>query len=188
MDAGTENVVVEDMQKSFRWYHGDDMAGERSVIVGSSHTNQRIECWCIAAWKDKFCQMEEQGIFSTADGIHVSCVRFCFMQLIQHELDLIRAEWNTHYIRRQTREGTPCGKPDILYLYPELYGTYDYKFPVEEADCECLGDNCDVPSSTGIDEELEGRFLQMMELDGMRMPDTLAEAIDLLTWLISKLD
>ncbi|XP_053406569.1 uncharacterized protein LOC123562335 [Mercenaria mercenaria] len=45
MDAGTENVVVEDMQKAFRWYHGDDMAGERSVIVGSSHTNQRIECW-----------------------------------------------------------------------------------------------------------------------------------------------
>ncbi|WAR14378.1 hypothetical protein MAR_004483 [Mya arenaria] len=42
MDAGTENVVVEDMQKAFRWYHGDNMAGERSVIVGSSHTNQSV--------------------------------------------------------------------------------------------------------------------------------------------------
>ena len=40
MDAGTENVVVADMQKAFRWYHGDNTAGERSVIVGSSHTNQ----------------------------------------------------------------------------------------------------------------------------------------------------
>ncbi|WAR20397.1 hypothetical protein MAR_002235 [Mya arenaria] len=57
--------------------------------------------------------MEEQGIFSTADAIHIRCVRFCFMQLIQQELDLVRTEWNAHYIRRQTREGTPCGKPDI---------------------------------------------------------------------------
>lgn len=40
MDAGTENVVVADMQKALRWYHGDSMSGERSVIVGSSHTNQ----------------------------------------------------------------------------------------------------------------------------------------------------
>lgn len=40
MDAGTENVDVIDMQKSFRWYHGDSYAGENSVIVGSSHSNQ----------------------------------------------------------------------------------------------------------------------------------------------------
>lgn len=44
------------------------------------------------------------------------------MQLIQQELTNVRTEWNTHYIRMQTREGTPCGKPDILYNHPELYG------------------------------------------------------------------
>ncbi|WAQ97348.1 hypothetical protein MAR_030038 [Mya arenaria] len=120
--------------------------------------------------------MEEQAIFSTADAIHVRCVRFCFMQLILQELDLVRTEWNTHYIRRQTRERTPCGKPDILYLCPELY--------VDEADCECLGAYCDVPSSTGIEEELDARFLQMMQLDGMLMPETSAEAIDLLIWYV----
>ena len=40
MDAGTENVVVADLQRAFRWYHDDDMSGEKSVIIGSSHTNQ----------------------------------------------------------------------------------------------------------------------------------------------------
>ena len=41
--CGMENVVLEDMQKVLRWFHGDNMAGECSVIVGSSHTNQVLQ-------------------------------------------------------------------------------------------------------------------------------------------------
>lgn len=40
LDAGTENIYIEDIQKSFRWYHGDDMCGEKSVIIGRSMSNQ----------------------------------------------------------------------------------------------------------------------------------------------------
>ena len=40
MDAGTENVIVKDIQMAFRWEHRDEMAGEKSVIIGSSHSNQ----------------------------------------------------------------------------------------------------------------------------------------------------
>ena len=40
MDCGTENTLIEDIQKAFRWEHTDDMAGENSVIKGSSHANQ----------------------------------------------------------------------------------------------------------------------------------------------------
>lgn len=40
IDAGTENVYIEDIQKSFRWYHNDDMCGEKSVIKGRSMCNQ----------------------------------------------------------------------------------------------------------------------------------------------------
>lgn len=40
MDAGTENGVIANMQKSFRWFHGDEMAGEKSVIIGTSPSNQ----------------------------------------------------------------------------------------------------------------------------------------------------
>ena len=40
MDAGTENVQIISMQKALRWYHDDRCSGEKSVIVGSSHSNQ----------------------------------------------------------------------------------------------------------------------------------------------------
>ena len=40
MDAGTENVELENIQKAFRWDHLDDMAADKSVITGSSHSNQ----------------------------------------------------------------------------------------------------------------------------------------------------
>ncbi|XP_033728940.1 uncharacterized protein LOC117318048 [Pecten maximus] len=40
MDGGTENILVEDMQKSFRWEHEDEMAAENSVIKAPSHSNQ----------------------------------------------------------------------------------------------------------------------------------------------------
>ena len=41
-DAGTENVTIINMQKALRWYHDDEQSGEKSVIVGSSHSNQAM--------------------------------------------------------------------------------------------------------------------------------------------------
>ncbi|XP_045208788.2 uncharacterized protein LOC123560686 [Mercenaria mercenaria] len=120
MDAGSENGVVANMQKSFRWFHGDEMAGAKSVLIGSSPSNQRIECWwrrlhamCIAAWQDILGDLESRGIFSAANNLHIECVRFCFTQIIQHELDLCRQEWNDHQIRRQNGDEVH-GKPEIL--------------------------------------------------------------------------
>jgi hypothetical protein len=40
MDRGTENILIEDIQKAIRWEHFDDMAGAESVLYGSSHRNQ----------------------------------------------------------------------------------------------------------------------------------------------------
>ena len=41
-DRGTENCLIKDIQNSFRWFHEDDMAGERSFLMGSSPSNQVI--------------------------------------------------------------------------------------------------------------------------------------------------
>ena len=40
MDRGTENRLIEDIQISFRADHTDSMAGEKSVLYGSSVHNQ----------------------------------------------------------------------------------------------------------------------------------------------------
>lgn len=39
MDEGTENYLIEDIQRAFRLGHADNMA-QKSVIKGSSHSNQ----------------------------------------------------------------------------------------------------------------------------------------------------
>uniref|UniRef100_K1QD53 Uncharacterized protein n=1 Tax=Magallana gigas TaxID=29159 RepID=K1QD53_MAGGI len=43
IDAGTENGHIEDMQKAFRWNDDDAMAGDKSVIIGSSTSNQEVD-------------------------------------------------------------------------------------------------------------------------------------------------
>ncbi|WAR12350.1 hypothetical protein MAR_026530 [Mya arenaria] len=52
------------------------------------------------------------------------CVRFCFTQILQHELDTVRQEWNDHPIRRQNGDEIN-GRPEILYQHPDLYGAID---------------------------------------------------------------
>ena len=48
------------------------------------------------------------------------------MDLIQAELDRIAQHWNTHEIRQQRNANIPCGKPDILYYIPEMYGCLNF--------------------------------------------------------------
>lgn len=48
------------------------------------------------------------------------CLRFCFTELIQCELDKIATEWNQHSVRRTADNSG--GKPDILYFLPERHG------------------------------------------------------------------
>ncbi|KAJ8307295.1 hypothetical protein KUTeg_009205, partial [Tegillarca granosa] len=78
MDRGTENGYLEDMQKTFRWDQSDTMSGEKSVIIGSSHTNQRIERWWrsmrkmgIGFWIDFFKDQEFTGNFNSGNQLHL---------------------------------------------------------------------------------------------------------------------
>ena len=73
----------------------------------------------------------------------------------------------------------------IKNIYFFVTGTYDYKFPVEEADSESLFEYCDPPPSNGVDPELETEMQRLMHLNGKHMPGTSEEGIDLLTWLVS---
>lgn len=50
------------------------------------------------------------------------CLRFCFLKLLQEELDKIAIEWNYHVIRRSRMAECPGGIPDQLYFIPQLQG------------------------------------------------------------------
>ncbi|VDI39125.1 Hypothetical predicted protein [Mytilus galloprovincialis] len=42
-DAGTENVIMRDLQRSLRHNQNDEMSGQNSFLVGRSVANKRIE-------------------------------------------------------------------------------------------------------------------------------------------------
>ncbi|XP_053409168.1 uncharacterized protein LOC128559952 [Mercenaria mercenaria] len=114
----------------------DDMAGEKSVIRGSSHLNQWIERWwrflrqeTCDYWMNFFAGMGDEGLLSTSEQLHIEIVRFCFTDLIQRDLDRAKAEWNSHRIR-PCRSTCPSGKPDLMYYIPQLFDTVDYKVEV----------------------------------------------------------
>lgn len=46
---------------------------------------------------------------------------FCFVDLIQDDLNRFRSEWNLHEIQK-SRGVCPNGKPEIMFSAPELYG------------------------------------------------------------------
>lgn len=182
MDCGTENTLVEDMQKAFRWDHTDDMAGEKSVIKGSSHSNQRIERWWRSGrqggfqyWITLFADMESNGILSTADPLQIEVMRFCFWNLLQEDLDKVRIDWNQHSIRESNGVASPGGKPDLLYHMPNLFGSVDYKVNINSTDLDEVTNMYAVQRWKGCNQEIESDLIQKR----IQKPGNVEEALAL---------
>lgn len=117
-DRGSENSVVAALQCCLS-------SSMSSNIYGSSTSNQRIESlWAIlrknvSQW---FIELMEDFIagdlLDTSIDCDVECVRYCFMDLLQHQLDIFKQNWNTHRIRPTSTALCPGGIPDELYFLP----------------------------------------------------------------------
>lgn len=132
-DGGTENCIALLLQQYFRHDATDPFAGARSVVVGKSTSNQRIERWWgtlrqngIHWWINFFKDLRDTGTFNELDAIQCENLKFCFMDLIQTELDRIAQQWNVHEIREQTNSSVIGGKPDTLFFIPGLFETHDF--------------------------------------------------------------
>lgn len=123
MDAGTENVVIRDLQTAL-------FACLRETappfLVGRSSANQIIErFWgslrisCTDFWMNYFKDMRDAGILNDSDPLHIECIRFCYLPLIETQLDIFRQTWNVHRIRQQHSSDVPSGVPNVLYYQPE---------------------------------------------------------------------
>ncbi|KAK9977241.1 hypothetical protein ABG768_019062 [Culter alburnus] len=96
------------------------------VFQGTSPANQRIENY----WMDMFKELQSTGDF-TGDATDKCLIRFCFLSLIQDELDTVVNMWNNHRIRRSNGCDLQHGKPFLMYNLPELYQSKDYLNPVD---------------------------------------------------------
>ena len=166
-DRGTENVVLVGIQKYFRHNDTDQFAGRNSFRYGTSTANQRIEAWWSQLrrhranwWIIFFKDMTALGIFDANSEIHLQCIRFCFLPILQRELNDTVVLWNNHYIRATKNGECIPGRPDVLYYTPTTSEGRDCKLSVNSADVTAAYSLCEKLPYLGCSDE----FLQLATL------------------------
>ncbi|XP_051782603.1 uncharacterized protein LOC127527557 [Erpetoichthys calabaricus] len=184
-DLGVENVYVEKMQKFLRRNNTDFYAAENSFIYGQSRTNQRIEFWWgilrkqnLQFWMDLFRQIQVDGYFS-GDFLDKELIRFCFMKLIQAELDDVVAIWNRHRMRANPSAILPSGKPFLLYTLPELFGYQDELVFVDHLETEVCEEESIPKNEYPCDPDIHELCCILMEENGFSMPSDPFDAVTL---------
>ncbi|XP_060578375.1 uncharacterized protein LOC132735447 [Ruditapes philippinarum] len=162
----------------------DDELVTNCVIIGKSVHNERIErFWSYLGmtytktYQDLFKDMVACGILNLSNAFHIECLRFCFMPVIQSELQLVLETWNDHRIRKQTNQCI-VGRPSFLYDCPEEYGAQDQSKPVDRN----LLNNCQEIFSInlpemGASDEFSEIALELMLLHNLQLPSTLDDAM-----------
>lgn len=194
LDAGTENVVMADVHQLLRQEHNDQFA-RNCVIIGKSVHNERIErFWSYLAMVytrscvDIFKDMRDSGILDVSNALHIECLRFCFVPVIQADLMLVMDTWNDHRIRKQTSHG-PAGRPSFLFDCPDVLGFPDMSMQV---DLNLLW-NCEEILSVnlpdmGASDEFSELALELMLMHELHLTTTVHDAMDLFDSLVELMD
>ncbi|KAJ7371621.1 hypothetical protein OS493_024298 [Desmophyllum pertusum] len=190
-DRGTENVNVAAMQTFFRRNGTDSMAGEKSFLYGRSVSNQRIEAWWSFLrkndtdwWINFFKDLRDVGLYCDDDPLHVECLRFCFIPLLQEELNRVAQHWNLHQIRPSLNQESPPGRPDVLYFLPELQGASSYLHSVDDEEMSVAEELCCDDRNLPADETFIELAQMVMDDNNLQMPITPEEASTLYSELL----
>ena len=107
-NCGTEKVTIAAIQTVVL----GDAAAHR---YGTSTGNQHIEAWWSfyrrnrsQFWIELFKHLVHTGVFNPENPREVDCIRYCFMSVVQSDLDAIRRHWNTHRIRPSVGSRCPA--------------------------------------------------------------------------------
>ena len=150
-------------------------------LYGKSTANQSIEAWWkfqpqgMLYWMNHFKELSDAGIFYTSDGIEIHCARFCDMNLLRSNRQVISQLWDTHHLRKSRNRDSPHRKPEVIYHFPEMYGSRNYQRCVNAGDLLTLSQSLvqDVPDCSASAVELFTRLME--EAGGLQMPRSVAE-------------
>ncbi|KAK3088617.1 hypothetical protein FSP39_021324 [Pinctada imbricata] len=185
-DLGTENVYVENMQKFLRRNHEDDLSGDRSYMSGRSTLNQRIEWfWGLLRkemaqfYMDLFADLGQDGNdFFRGDMLDKYIIQFCFMNVIQANLDEVCDIWNTHRLQSNDNRVGGGKRPILLYSLPHLYGLNNHICQVEETEVDICAEETTPKPSCGDNTASELCEI-LMEKYHMSEPTSATEAKEL---------
>ncbi|KAJ8030963.1 hypothetical protein HOLleu_27528 [Holothuria leucospilota] len=185
-DLGTENSSVRDMQIFLRRNGRDRHAAERSFLYGRSTSNQRIEFWwsilrkqCADFWINLFGVLRDiEAIFDGGD-LDKALIQFCFMSIIQEELDNTVLQWSTHRISPSRLHPGPFGRPVMMYISPRSYGTRDYLHNVERDELEVCLEECRFKDGFPCCQEVFDVCCVIMNEQNLLPPSSPSEAVEL---------
>ncbi|XP_055063376.1 uncharacterized protein [Misgurnus anguillicaudatus] len=183
-DRGTENGKVRDCQRYLRRniHDGSDID---SYIEGASTANQRIESWWGFLRRESmefyiclFADLKDRGLF---DGAYLDrgLIQFCFMGIIQDELDETTCVWDSHVIRPSKNDKVPSGRPRVMYMFPELYRTDDCISPVERDDLQLCQSSCTFRTTVPCDTDIYNICNFLMVESQLHLPADAYQALDL---------
>ena len=194
-DMGTENVRIAAIQRYLRNEANDRWSGEKSFLYGKSVSNQRIEAWwgqlrkaASDWWMAHFKDLRDNGLYCDTNDVHVECLLFCYMEIIEKELEQVARLWNLHRIRPSRNSCSPSGRPYLLYHHPERKGTVDCKHTVDTDELHIAREMCcdDLPRC--FSPEFNDLAELIMTEEGLQMPKNANEACNLYLTLIHEIE
>ena len=135
-DDGTGHALIERIHTYLHSINEEERI-ENAFNNAISPRNQRIEAyWSVLqrnwlGWWKRFLQdLSDNDMLDTSDPIILDCVRFSFIDLVRHDLNRIKEEWDSH-IGSKIRNWGPSGKPTCMYNLPHLYDVQNYLYDTD---------------------------------------------------------
>lgn len=98
---------------------------------------------------------------------------------MQDELDATARVWDSHVIRPSKNDQVPSGRPNIMYLFPELYTTENYMSPVDAGDLQLCKTECTFRLSIPCDRDVYDICNTVMSEANIELPKDTYQAVDL---------
>ncbi|KAJ8308434.1 LOW QUALITY PROTEIN: hypothetical protein KUTeg_013308 [Tegillarca granosa] len=146
--------------------------------------NQRIEAWWshlrshnVQFWMNMFQTLKNDDHFD-GNVLDKNLIRFCFMRIIQDELNGVKNLWYTHRIRRNRCQGVPNGRPLTMYLLPHLYGTHTHICPVSPDSTRVCEEECTYKEPYPCDKDVFDLCCILMHENDLEPPTDSASAVE----------
>ena len=187
-------MTLRGIQRFLRRNFIDSFSGYDSFRYGSSTSFQRTEAWWSQFRKANgtsrisfFRDVIGSIIYENNINYHVEIMLFCFMFIIQQELDEMKSMWNTHYIKEVRNSECPIDRPNILYFMSEQSGGRSFRFHVNEMHinpCHPFFELPDVNSYTNETQEL----VRLMCEEELEFPCNATEAKNIFISIIRNIE
>ena len=183
MDKGRENIYCEDLQTFFT-------GSNESFFYAASVRNQRIEAlWSrvkkfrTSLWIDFFQSMTSQQLFKPSLIAHQECLLFCFLPILQQELNIFMQTWNLRQVRQSSH--APGGKPDVLFYAPETVKFKQQGVPVTDEDIDIVSRTLGIRSfPTYKDNDFHELLHCYVNIHKIKVATCAEEALDMYVTLL----